>query len=73
MVDVRYRAHDGYNRHAWLLLPAWYGPMRHARIPLVISPHGRGGGDALEHAPAARAPRAGAVAAGALGVDLLTD
>ena len=42
MLDVRYRAHDGYTRHAWLLLPAWYGPMRHPRIPLVISPHGRG-------------------------------
>jgi poly(3-hydroxybutyrate) depolymerase len=42
LVDVRYRAHDGYTRNAWLLLPSWYGPRRHPRIPLVISPHGRG-------------------------------
>jgi poly(3-hydroxybutyrate) depolymerase len=42
VVDVRYRAHDGYTRNAWLMLPSWYGPMRHPRIPLVISPHGRG-------------------------------
>jgi pimeloyl-ACP methyl ester carboxylesterase len=34
-----YRAHDGRDRPAWLLLPSSYdgGP-----IPLVISPHGRG-------------------------------
>jgi pimeloyl-ACP methyl ester carboxylesterase len=42
LVDVRYRAHDGYSRNAWLMLPSWYGPMRHPRIPLVIAPHGRG-------------------------------
>jgi dienelactone hydrolase len=36
---IRYRAHDGALRPAWLLLPADY---RHQRIPLVISPHGRG-------------------------------
>ena len=35
----RYRAHDGLLRPAWLLLPADY---RGARLPLVISPHGRG-------------------------------
>jgi pimeloyl-ACP methyl ester carboxylesterase len=40
---IRYRAHDGVERNAWLLLPAGYagGP-----IPLVISPHGRGVGAA---------------------------
>jgi poly(3-hydroxybutyrate) depolymerase len=42
LIDVRYRAHDGTTRNAWLMLPSWYGPMRHPRIPLVISPHGRG-------------------------------
>jgi poly(3-hydroxybutyrate) depolymerase len=42
IVDVRYRAHDGYVRNAWLMLPSWYGPTRHPRIPLVIFPHGRG-------------------------------
>ena len=35
----RYRAHDGVLRRAWLLLPADYDG---ARLPLVISPHGRG-------------------------------
>jgi hypothetical protein len=40
---IRYRAHDGVERNAWLLLPAGYagGP-----IPLVISPRGRGVGAA---------------------------
>jgi pimeloyl-ACP methyl ester carboxylesterase len=36
---LRYRAHDGVLRRAWLLLPTDYGG---ARLPLVISPHGRG-------------------------------
>ena len=34
-----YRAHNGTRRPAWLLLPTDY---RGARLPLVISPHGRG-------------------------------
>ena len=34
-----YRAHDGRDRPAWLLLPASYDGNS---IPLVISPHGRG-------------------------------
>jgi dipeptidyl aminopeptidase/acylaminoacyl peptidase len=34
-----YRAHDGVVRRAWLLLPTNY---RGTRLPLVISPHGRG-------------------------------
>jgi acetyl esterase/lipase len=36
---IHYRAHDGVVRPAWLLLPAGY---HGGRIPLVISPHGRG-------------------------------
>jgi len=36
---IHYRAHDGVVRPAWLLLPAGY---HGERIPLVISPHGRG-------------------------------
>jgi len=36
---IHYRAHDGVMRRAWLLLPTDY---RGARLPLVISPHGRG-------------------------------
>ena len=36
---IHYRAHDGQVRPAWLLLPAGYHGQR---IPLVITPHGRG-------------------------------
>jgi poly(3-hydroxybutyrate) depolymerase len=36
---IHYRAHDGVWRPAWLMLPAGYHGQR---IPLVISPHGRG-------------------------------
>ncbi len=39
---IRYRAHTGHARSAYVLLPSWYGPARHPAIPLVISPHGRG-------------------------------
>jgi dipeptidyl aminopeptidase/acylaminoacyl peptidase len=39
---IDYRAHDGRTSHAVVLLPAWYGPGRNPRLPLVISPHGRG-------------------------------
>lgn len=39
---IAYRAHDGVRRHAYVLLPAWYGPRNHPAIPFVISPHGRG-------------------------------
>jgi len=38
---IRYRAHDGVLRPAWLLFPAGYDGRP---IPLVISPHGRGVG-----------------------------
>jgi pimeloyl-ACP methyl ester carboxylesterase len=41
---IRYRAHDGAIRRAWLLLPRAYSGQR---IPLVISPHGRGVGARL--------------------------
>jgi len=39
---IHYRAHNGERRAAYVVLPAWYGPKRHPRLPLVISPHGRG-------------------------------
>ena len=42
-VSVPYRAWNGAVRHAVLVLPKWYGPKTHPPIPLVISPHGRGG------------------------------
>jgi pimeloyl-ACP methyl ester carboxylesterase len=43
-IRIRYRAHDGRSRPAWLLLPAHYDG---TPIPLVISPHGRGVGAGL--------------------------
>jgi pimeloyl-ACP methyl ester carboxylesterase len=39
VVPFEYRAHDGAERSAWLLLPSDYSGQA---IPLVISPHGRG-------------------------------
>ena len=42
VVKIFYRAHNGQRRVAFVVLPRWYGPGRHPRIPLVISPHGRG-------------------------------
>ena len=42
-VSVGYRAWNGAQRQAVLVLPKWYGPKTHPVIPLVISPHGRGG------------------------------
>jgi poly(3-hydroxybutyrate) depolymerase len=44
VLAISYRAHDGVSRRAYLILPAWYGPLKHPAIPLVISPHGRGVG-----------------------------
>lgn len=37
-----YLAHDGRDRAAYVLLPAWYGPNHNPPLPLIISPHGRG-------------------------------
>jgi pimeloyl-ACP methyl ester carboxylesterase len=42
-VWVYYTAWNGAKRAALLVLPKWYGPAVHPAIPLVISPHGRGG------------------------------
>jgi hypothetical protein len=39
---IHYRAHTGVARRATIVLPAWYSRHNHPRIPLVISPHGRG-------------------------------
>lgn len=39
---IEYVAHDGRPRHAYVVLPKWYGPRRHPRVPFIISPHGRG-------------------------------
>jgi poly(3-hydroxybutyrate) depolymerase len=39
---ITYTAHDGHQREAYVLLPAWYGPRDDPPLPLVVSPHGRG-------------------------------
>jgi pimeloyl-ACP methyl ester carboxylesterase len=38
---IHYTAHNGADRLAYVVLPAWYGPDRNPQIPVVISPHGR--------------------------------
>jgi poly(3-hydroxybutyrate) depolymerase len=40
---IAYTAHNQTVRHAEVLLPAWYTPQNNPPLPLVISPHGRGG------------------------------
>src|SRR6476659_9373832 len=40
---ISYRAHNGISRAAYVVLPAWYGPDNNPVLPVVISPHGRGG------------------------------
>ncbi len=42
ILSFPYRAHNGDERLAFLVLPRWYGPRHDPPIPLVISPHGRG-------------------------------
>jgi poly(3-hydroxybutyrate) depolymerase len=42
-VTIAYTAHDGSTQRAELLLPSWYTPRKNPPLPLVISPHGRGG------------------------------
>jgi hypothetical protein len=41
-IQIEYRTHDGYRRAAYVLVPDWYGSSRQPRLPLIISPHGRG-------------------------------
>ena len=42
VVKIRYLAHNGRWRNAYVVLPKWYGPKAQPKIPLIISPHGRG-------------------------------
>jgi pimeloyl-ACP methyl ester carboxylesterase len=44
--EISYRSHTGAVRSATVLLPRWYSPRRNPPLPLVISPHGRGGSGA---------------------------
>jgi pimeloyl-ACP methyl ester carboxylesterase len=41
LVTIHYTAHNGADRLAYVLLPAWYGPKNNPLLPVVISPHGR--------------------------------
>lgn len=38
---IRYRAHNGAIRKAYVRVPTWYGRGRNPALPLIISPHGR--------------------------------
>jgi poly(3-hydroxybutyrate) depolymerase len=40
---IHYTAFNGTDRLAYVILPASYGPGNNPPLPLVISPHGRGG------------------------------
>src|SRR5512142_2837481 len=40
---IHYTAHNGADRLSTVVLPAWYGPEDDPPLPVVISPHGRGG------------------------------
>jgi hypothetical protein len=42
VLTIHYRTHDGDRRAAYVVLPDWYGPRNNPRLPLIISPHGRG-------------------------------
>ena len=42
-ITITYKAHNGTCQHAEVLLPAWYTRHNNPPLPLVISPHGRGG------------------------------
>ena len=41
IIRIEYRAHDGVERSAYVVVPRWYDS-GDAPLPLVISPHGRG-------------------------------
>jgi poly(3-hydroxybutyrate) depolymerase len=43
VVTIRYRSHAGHLRDAVVLVPRGYDRRRRPALPLVISPHGRGG------------------------------
>jgi poly(3-hydroxybutyrate) depolymerase len=38
---IHYTAHNGGDRVAYVVLPAWYSPTKNPPIPVIISPHGR--------------------------------
>lgn len=47
VIPISYTAHDGLLRRAYVIVPADYREQGAPRIPLVISPHGRGVGAQL--------------------------
>jgi poly(3-hydroxybutyrate) depolymerase len=42
-ITIGYTAHNGTRQRAEVLLPSWYTRRNNPPLPLVISPHGRGG------------------------------
>lgn len=42
LVSISFRGPEGSHDTLIVAMPAWYGPQRHPRLPLVISPHSRG-------------------------------
>jgi pimeloyl-ACP methyl ester carboxylesterase len=42
LLRIKYRAHDGVARRAYVILPIWYSRKNNPPLPFVISPHGRG-------------------------------
>ena len=42
LIKITYTTHNGHTRNAYVQLPHGYGPNSLKRLPLVISPHGRG-------------------------------
>src|SRR5512133_1124894 len=42
LITITYTTHNGHTRNAYVQLPHGYGPNSLKRLPLVISPHGRG-------------------------------
>lgn len=43
LVTLRFRGPGGHEDTVVVAMPAWYGARRHPALPLIISPHGRGG------------------------------
>lgn len=43
VVTLRFRGPGDHEDVVVVAMPAWYGPRHHPALPLVISPHGRGG------------------------------
>lgn len=59
---IHYRTHDGHRASAYVVLPAGYKRGDNPRLPLVISPHGRGVGAAANARQWGKLPALGSFA-----------